>query len=94
MQVEEDLLRAVVTVVVDVDSCSDPTDDERNSTSYQIEPKGTYTERHSSKGRQVWRRTRQRRLDFECNQKKKDPLLPSGLPSKASQPSNRFIQSP
>ena len=40
-QVEEDLLRAVVTIVVDVDSCSDPTDDERNSTSYQIEPKGT-----------------------------------------------------
>lgn len=31
-------LRAVVTVVVDIDSCSDPADDKRNSTSYQIEP--------------------------------------------------------
>lgn len=31
-------LRTVVSIVVDIDSCSDPTNDKRNSTSYQIEP--------------------------------------------------------
>lgn len=32
------LLRAVVPIVVDIHGCCDPTNDERDSTSYQIEP--------------------------------------------------------
>lgn len=39
-----DLLRNVVPVVVNVDSCSDPAYDERNAAGYQIKP--TQRERH------------------------------------------------
>lgn len=32
------LLRAVVTIVVDIDSCCNPTNDKGHSTTYQVKP--------------------------------------------------------